>query len=212
MSQIVVFGANGRAGQRIVKEALNRGHSVKAVVRYPDGAVDVDSRAILVKGDATIASSVDEHVSSTDAVVLAIGSYSVTPWLKAAKTVVGVLSAHPSPRPRLLHMGGGASLLAPDGGTIMDGTHFPPQYLENAKAQLLALDWYRANAHDAGVDWTYVSPPPVHLAPGVYRTSLDTPVIDSEGVAVLSYEDLAVAIVDEIESPKYMNKRFTAGY
>jgi hypothetical protein len=113
-------------------------------------------------------------------------------------------------------MGGGASLLAPDGGTIMDGVHFPPQYLENAKAQLLALDWYRANARDAGVDWTYISPPPVHFAPGerlgIYRTALDTPVIDSEGLAVLSYEDLAVAIVDEIESPKYMNTRFTAGY
>jgi uncharacterized protein len=216
MSEIVVFGANGKAGQRIVKEALDRGHSVTAVVRYPDSARDVDARATLAQGDATVASSVREHVSTAHAVVLAIGSYTATPWLKAAKTVVEVLSGEPDPRARLLHLGGGASLLAPDGRWIIDSPYFPPEHLENARGQVLALDWYRANAHKAGVQWTYVSPPPVHFAPGprrgIYRTALDTPVVDAEGNAVLSYEDLAVVIVDEIETPKYINTRFTAGY
>jgi uncharacterized protein len=216
MSEIVVFGANGKAGQRIVKEALDRGHSVTAVVRYPDSAGGVDPRASLVKGDATVADSVGKHVSNAHAVVLAIGSYSTTPWLKAAKTVVGVLAAEPDPRPRLVHMGGGASLLAPDGRWIMDSAYFPPEHLDNARGQILALDWYRKNARAAGVDWTYISPPPFHFAPGerrgVYRTALETPVVDAEGNAVLSYEDLAVVIVDEIENPKHLNTRFTAGY
>jgi putative NADH-flavin reductase len=216
MSEIVVFGANGKAGQRIVKEALDRGHSVTAVVRYPDSARDVDARAVLAQGDATVASSVREHVSTAHAVVLAIGSYTATPWLKAAKTMLEVLSAEPSPRARLLHMGGGASLLEPDGRWIIDSPYFPPEHLENARGQILALDWYRRNAKAAGVEWTYVSPPPIHFAPGerrgIYRTALNTPVVDAEGNAVLSYEDLAVVIIDEIETPQHVNTRFTAGY
>jgi uncharacterized protein len=66
------------------------------------------------------------------------------------------------------------------------------------------------------VTWTYVSPPPVHFAPGrrtgTYRTGLDQPVTGADGEARLSYEDMAVAIVDEIEQPKFLNTRFTAGY
>jgi len=47
---------------------------------------------------------------------------------------------------------------------------------------------------------------------GTYRTALDTPVYDERGRSKIGVEDLAVAIVDEIENPQFIKKRFTAAY
>ena len=61
-----------------------------------------------------------------------------------------------------------------------------------------------------------MSPPPLEFHPGErtghYRTGTDHPVTDAQGRSVLTYEDLAVAIVDEIENPRFGNTRFTVAY
>jgi hypothetical protein len=66
------------------------------------------------------------------------------------------------------------------------------------------------------VSWTYLSAPPVYFAPGQrtgkYRSGLDHPVEDATGRSSLSYEDFAVATIDEVEQRKFINKRFTVGY
>jgi len=91
---------------------------------------------------------------------------------------------------------------------------FPEEYRPNAIGQIRALDAYLAL--DDTVTWTYLSPPPVHFAPGRrtghYRTGLDHPVVGADDEARISYEDYAVAMVDEIESPRHLNRRFTVGY
>ncbi|MFF8375647.1 NAD(P)-dependent oxidoreductase [Streptomyces sp. NPDC015661] len=64
--------------------------------------------------------------------------------------------------------------------------------------------------------WTYLSPPPVHFAPGErtgrYRTGLDRPVVGDDGQARISDEDYAAALVDEIDNPRHLKRRFTVGY
>jgi hypothetical protein len=78
-----------------------------------------------------------------------------------------------------------------------------------------ALDFYRS-LPPSSLDWSYVSPPPIHFAPGErrgqYRTGEDQPVVDEPGESRISYEDFAMAIVDEIERPRFSRKRFTVGY
>jgi putative NADH-flavin reductase len=110
-------------------------------------------------------------------------------------------------------MGSGATLLLPDGTRPLDNPGFPAEFMDVATGQASALDYYRSSE---GVDWTYFSPPPLEFGPGErtghYRTGLDYPVTDPEGRAVLSYEDFAVALVDEIEQGRFVNTRFTAGY
>ncbi|MCI1255854.1 NAD(P)-dependent oxidoreductase [Corynebacterium provencense] len=214
MSRILVFGAAGTAGSRITAEALNRGHEVVAAVRHPDSAT-VDSRAEVVKGDALDADSVRELAADVDAVVIAIGTMTSSPWADAARTVTETVAGLDND-PYIVHMGGGASLLGPDGRRIVDSEGFPEAFMLPARGQTEALDWYLANATGLGVRWTFVSPPPVDFKPGErtgsYRTSLDTPVVDDGGASRISYEDFAVALVDEIESPKFVGRRFTVGY
>jgi len=213
MSKVVVFGAAGRLGQRIVAEATGRGHEVTAVVRRARTAPAVAAGVAMVTGDATSAESVGELAKGADVLVSAVSAPGREVYLAVATTLVGVAAALPQPAPRIVHIGGGATLTTPDGSRFLDLPAFPAEFLDMASGQAEALDFYRASS---GVTWTYVSPPPVNFAvgrrTGRYRTGLDQPVTGADGEATLSYEDLAVAIVDEIEHPKFLNTRFTAGY
>jgi uncharacterized protein len=216
MARIVVFGAAGKAGRLITAEAAHRGHDVVAVARDPAKVTPPPNNVTVQAGDATSASSIRQLSVGADAVVIAIGGEDPSVLNRAARTMMETLNELPGIPPRIIHLGGGATLLTPDGKRFLDlrGT-FPEEFRAPAEGQAEALETYR-EANGSRVSWTYLSPPPVHLYPGTrtgtYRTGLDHPVTDARGEATLSYEDLAVAIVDEIEQPRFLNQRFTAGY
>ncbi|MEU5550585.1 NAD(P)H-binding protein [Micromonospora sp. NPDC047793] len=213
MSNIVVFGAGGTAGSRIVVEAVDRGHRVVAAVRRPEAVSYLPPAVRVVTGDATSERSVRELAPDADALVVAIGGGDRTLWPDAARRLLHVLGGMPA-APRVIHVGGGSTLLTPTGGRLLDEPDFPADYREAALGQADALDVYRSAAD--GVTWTYLSPPPLEFHPGErtgrYRTGTEQPVTDDDGRSALSYEDLAVAVVDEIESPRFRNMRFTAAY
>ncbi|MEO3777180.1 NAD(P)H-binding protein [Micromonospora sp. B11E3] len=213
MSDIVVFGAGGTAGSRITAEAVSRGHRVTAAVRRPEATSYLPAGVRVVTGDATSGRSVRELAPEADAMVVAVGGGDRSLWREAAETLVTVLRDQPNP-PRIIHVGGGATLLTPKGTPYLEEPDFPAEYRDAALGQADALALYRASAD--GVTWTYLSPPPLEFHPGErtghYRTGTDQPVTDEQGRSVLSYEDLAVAVVDEIERPRFENMRFTAAY
>ncbi|SCG61368.1 NAD(P)-dependent oxidoreductase [Micromonospora humi] len=213
MSDIVVFGAGGTAGSRIAAEAVERGHRVTAAVRRPEAVGYLPPGVRTVTGDATSARSVRELAENADVLVVAVGGGERDLWRDAARTLVDTVRDLPDP-PRVIHVGGGATLLTPNGTRFLDEPDFPAEYRDSAQGQADALEFYRSSAD--GVTWTYVSPPPLEFHPGErtghYRTGTDHPVTDAQGRSVLTYEDLAVAIVDEIENPRFGNARFTAAY
>lgn len=213
MSNVVVYGAGGTAGSRIVAEAVDRGHRVTAAVRRPESVTWLPAGVNVVTGDATSAQSVRELASDADVYVVAIGGGERALWRDAAQNLVTVLREVPNP-PRLIHVGGGATLLTPNGTPFLDEPDFPEEYRDSALGQADALALYRSSAD--GLTWTYLSPPPMEFHPGErtgrYRTGTEHPVVDERGRSVLTYEDLAVAIVDEIENPRFENMRFTAAY
>ncbi|MEV6425845.1 NAD(P)H-binding protein [Streptomyces sp. NPDC051662] len=213
MTSIVVFGANGRLGQRIVAEAGGRGHEVTAVVHHEETASSFPGSVTVAVGDATSAESVRTVAKDADVLVAAVSAPGRDIYPAVAKTLVGTVAALPDPAPRIIHMGGGATLTTPDGTRFLDLPSFPAEFLAMASGQAEALDVYRSGS---GVTWTYVSPPPVYFQPGTrtgrYRTGVDQPVVGTDGEARLSYEDMAVVVVDEIEHPRFLDTRLTAGY
>ncbi|TDB81419.1 NAD(P)-dependent oxidoreductase [Micromonospora sp. KC721] len=213
MSNIVVYGAGGTAGSRIVAEAVARGHRVTAAVRRPESVTWLPAGVHVVTGDATSARSVRELAAEADVIVVAVGGGERALWRDAAQTLITVLREVPDP-PRVIHVGGGATLLTPRDTPFLEEPDFPEEYRDAALGQADALAWYRSSAD--GVTWTYVSPPPLEFHPGErtgrYRTGIEHPVLDEQGRSVLTYEDLAVAIIDEIEAPRFENMRFTAAY
>jgi putative NADH-flavin reductase len=214
MANIVVFGAAGKAGRLITGEASRRGHHVTAVTRSSASPAKLSRGVVPALGDPTSPASVEALATGADALVVAVGGSDVSVWLRAAHTLVETLRKLPGKSPRIIHMGGGASLLTPEGGRILDAPGFPEAFRASAAGQADALAYYRQA--ESPVTWTYVSPPPVHFAPGRrtghYRTGSDHPVVDADGKSSLSYEDFAVAVVDEIERGQFQNARFTVGY
>jgi len=215
--KLVIFGATGNVGQRITKEALDRGHEVVAVVRDPARSEAPDPRIRLVQGDATDAASVASVVRGADAVVNAIsprpGKHGKpAPSLTdAARALISALKE--AGVKRLAVVGGAGSLEVAPGIALVDTPGFPDAYKPEALEQRDALDVYRAEA--GGLAWTYLSPAAM-IQPGErtgrYRTTGDEFLTDAQGNSLISFEDYAVALVDELEKPQHMGRRFGVAY
>jgi len=214
---IVIFGATGNVGRRFVQEALNRGHQVVGVVRDPKAVEAPDPRVTLLQGDATNRRSVAELARGADAVVSAISprpnarGLAAPSLADAARALIaGVREAGTR---RLVVVGGAGSLEVAPGQALIDQPGFPQAYKAEAEEGRAALLVFRAEA--AGLDWTYVSPA-IEIGPGErtgrYRTTDDTVLTDANGKSFITFEDYAVALVDELEHPKHVGRRFGVAY
>lgn len=214
--KIVLFGATGHVGQRIAREALERGHEVVGVVRDPSRAQSPDPRVALVRGDATDPASVAEAVRGADAVVGSVsprpGTTGEAPSLvDVARGLIGGLRQ--AGVKRLVVVGGAGSLEVAPGVALMDAPGFPDAYRAEAEEGRRSLEVYRAEAE--GLDWTFLSPAIV-IQPGErtgkYRTTGDQLLTDEAGNSTISYEDYAVALLDELENPRHTGRRFGVAY
>lgn len=217
MAKITLFGATGTIGSRILREALDRGHQVTAVVRDPaklDG--QTHQNLTVVTGDILDPASVTEAAKGQDVVVSAVGGGDGPGHLAtiepSAKSLVAGVRAAGADAPRLIAVGGAGSLRTPDGKQVWDADGLPEFLLQIMHAHGDALDFYRTVSD---VDWTNLSPA-AKIEPGertgTYRTETENLILDAEGNSRISAEDYAVALVDEIERPQHAGERFTVGY
>jgi putative NADH-flavin reductase len=213
--KIAVIGGNGMFGQRIVREALDRGHHVTSIVRDPSRVDTTHERLQLRQGDVLDRAQISHLIAGQDVVVSAVGSARAkTPdrslYRKAAESLVSVLRGFGESAPRLIVVGGVGSLKHPSGQLMLERA--PPEQKPEDLAQKAALDYYRT-VRD--VSWTYVSPPGAPLPgqrTGVFRLGDDTLIVNDNGESRISMEDYAVAIVNEAENPQHVGRRFTVGY
>jgi putative NADH-flavin reductase len=212
---IGVIGGNGMIGQRIVREALDRGHHVTVIVRDPS-RVEVKHELLqLRQGDVLDSEQISRLIAGQDVVVSAVGSARAQTrdpslYRKAAESLVGVLRGLEAKAPRLIVVGGVGSLKEASGELVLE--RVPPERKPEHLGQKAALDYYRT-VNDVG--WTYVSPPGSILPgqrTGVFRLGDDTVLVNDKNESHISMEDYAVAIVDEAENPRHTGRRFTVGY
>jgi uncharacterized protein len=196
--RITVFGAFGSVGRRVVQEARRRGHEVTAVSRRGRAGAEV--------GDARVVADVVRLSAGADLVISATrpGDGYEGELVDAARALLAGVA---ETGVRLLLVGGAASLVTPEGHTVQDAPDFPDELKAIARACAEQLDVCRA---DRAADWTYLSPPVV-LEPGARTGAFRLGGDEQVGVAI-SIEDLAVALVDEAETPRYRGARFTVGY
>ena len=71
--RVIVFGATGKTGRRIVRRALDQGHEVTAFGRSVD-RLDAEASLSTFRGDVFDAGAVAEAVAGHDAVIVALGS------------------------------------------------------------------------------------------------------------------------------------------
>jgi putative NADH-flavin reductase len=212
--KVALIGATGFVGSAVLKELLARGHLVTALVRDP-AKLAPQAGLTVRQADAQEATQVAAALAGADAVVSAYNPGWGRPqihdeFLAGSQAIIeGVKQAGLR---RLLVVGGAGSLYAAPGVQLVDTPQFPAEWKQGALAARELLNRIRLEDH---LDWTFLSPA-VFLEPGErqghYRSSLDTPVMGEAGPARISSADLAVAIVDELERPQHIRRRFTVGY
>ena len=155
MTSIALLGATGNVGSRLLDEALSRGHRVTALVREP---ARLASRADLnvVAGDVKDPQAA-KALSGHDVLVSSLRFADIAP-----DTLIDFARA--TGIPRLLIVGGAASLKLPDGSRLFDAPAFPAEYRSEAGAGIATLDALRGVSD---LDWVFVSPQMV-FAPGTH--------------------------------------------
>jgi putative NADH-flavin reductase len=211
--KIALFGASGMIGQRVTQEALARGHQVTALVRHPEKVTASHHNLTVQAADALDPASVAAVVAGHDVVVSAISPNGQQPQVlvdSAHSLLEGVARAGVQ---RLIVVGGAGSLEVAPGLQLVDSPAFNPAWRPGALAHREGLAVYRQST--ANVDWTYFSPAN-YIAPGertgTYRLGTEQLVTDDQGKSYISAEDYAVALLDEIETPRFTRQRFTAAY
>ncbi|MDX3005709.1 NAD(P)H-binding protein [Kribbella solani] len=223
MSKILVIGARGRAARAAITEATERGHDVLGVARTPDtpaagaasgagvgdpdvggagvgaaGAAGVGGGGVVV-GDVTDAARIAELARGRDAVVAAVydgGSDPSAFFPAAARALVdGLTKAGVN---RLVWVGLASILPTADGTLLMDTDGYPREYRSFFLAHQAALDVFAAST----LDWVSIAPTGDfdHADParrGGYR------VAPGNAEDLISYADLAVALIDEVDHPAH---------
>lgn len=203
--KIALIGATGLVGARVLAEALDRGHQVTAIARQA-GALAPRAGLAALPLDVNDSAALTAALSGHDAAVISV-KYTVVDGRPLVKAIAeaGV--------PRLLAVGGAGSLQVAPGVDLVDTPSFPQAYKGEALAAREFLRFLQGT--DAAPDWSLISPSAL-LQPGErtgkFRLGGDQLLVDADGASRISVEDLAVALVDELETPRHPRRRFTAGY
>ena len=213
--KIALIGATGFVGSAVLTELLSRGHAVTALARHP-GKLAAQAGLQVVQADVSDAAQVAAAVAGHDAVVSAYNPGWGEPDIQRLfglgyeAILAGTKQAGVQ---RLLAVGGAGSLEVAPGLQLVDTPEFPAEWKAGALAARDLLTHLRT---ETALDWTFVSPP-IALAPGErtgqYRVGGDQLLPGTgDAPAGISVADLAVAIVDEVQTPRHTRQRFTVAH
>lgn len=201
--KILLLGATGMIGSRITTEATSRTHSVIAASRT--APANDNSNVTPLALDLADAAALKDAVAQADLVVGAVSPRSTKDTLAEALAYIDALIGSVGAK-RLVLVGGAGSLNLPDGTAVANVV--PEPYSGEAKAMRAAYE--RLATSD--LDFTVLAPPSV-IAPGArtgtYRSGGRILLSDAQGNSAISAEDFAVALMDEVETPKHKGEIFT---
>jgi putative NADH-flavin reductase len=202
--KIAHFGATGNVGSRIVVEALSRGHEVTAIAPHP-GKLTPHAKLNFQRGDVNDQADVAKLASGHDAVISSVKFQLINPRI----LIAGVKQAKVK---RLLVVGGAGTLEVAPGVQLVDTPDFPEAYKPEALGGREFLNVLRA---EKVLDWTFLSPS-AEFVPGQrtgkFRLGKDRLLTLPNGESKISFEDFAIALIDELENPVHVRERFTVGY
>lgn len=205
MTHIALLGITGRAGSRIATELLQRGHTLTGIARNVSKAT-ARPGLTLKAADATDVHALAEILQGHDLVV------SSTPFVGGIDASTLIAAAKQAGVKRVIVVGGAGSLEVAPGVALIDTPEFPAIYKAEASGGRAFLQALRTERE---LDWTFISPS-AFFEPGPrtgrFRLGGDQLLVDADGKSHISMEDYAIALADEIETPRHARTRFTVGY
>ena len=215
--RVAIIGATGFVGSAILKELANRNHSIKAISRSIGNESD-QKNVVNVAVDVNNVAALSADLKGADVVISAFNPGWTNPsiyedFLKGAKNIQEAVKL--AGVKRFIVIGGAGSLYLDEQTRVIDSPSFPEEIKPGAQA---ALEYLEILNDENQLDWEFFSPAiEMHQGTsgtrtGNYKLGLDHPVVNNEGRSILSVEDVAVVIADEVEKQNFTRRRFTAGY
>ena len=212
--KIAIIGATGFVGSAILNELAGRNHEITAIARNPKETAN----AKWVAADIFNIDDLAETLKGNDVVVNAYNPGWSNPniyndAIAGAKAIQEAVKK--SGVKRFITIGGAGSLYLTPTLQLIDTPEFPKEIFDGANA---ARHYLEIIKEEKDLDWAFFSPAiEMHQGTktgrtGKYRLGLENPVFNDEQRSILSVEDLAVVIADEVENPKHHQVRFTAAY
>ena len=204
--KLAVVCANGKAGQLITKEAVDRGLDVTAVIR---GKNQSAAKKVISKDILHLTAN---DLKNFDVVIDAYGVWMPEELDGHSTTQNHLCDLLSGTKIRLLIVGGAGSLYLNPQHTVrlMDSPEFPGTAKPVAKAMAKALDELRTRKD---VRWTYISPAGDFRADGErtgkYILGGEELILNSKGESMISYADYAIAMIDEAVSGRHIQKRIS---
>lgn len=203
---IAVVAANGRSGQLIVKEALERGHDVTVFVRSENRT---RAHKAVIKDIMELTA---QDLEGFDAVVDAFGVWAPEDLPQYSTTLAHLSDILSGSDTRLLVIGGAGSLYlnSEHSLTVADAPDFPEEFKQLAYAAAESLAALRKRDD---VRWTYISPACDFQADGErtgqYILGGEELTVNEREESIISYADFAIAMIDEIESGNHVGQRIS---
>ncbi len=201
--KVALIGASGQAGSRLLAELTRRGHHVTAIARHPE-KIAAGPKVVARKGDVFDKPGLAALLNGHDAVVSSVHFTASDPKLL-------IEAVNESGVKRYFVVGGAGSLEVAPGVKLIDTPQFPAAYKAEAAKGGEFLDLLRK---EPALDWTFLSPSAMFVAgerTGKFRLGKDQLLTNDKGSSI-SFEDYAIAAVDELEKPAHTRQRFTVGY
>ncbi|WP_299098629.1 NAD(P)-dependent oxidoreductase [uncultured Alistipes sp.] len=216
MKNVTLIGASGFVGTAVLNELMARGHRVTAVVRNPLKVAVQNPSLTVVKADVADTPALVAACKGNDAVISAYNPGWTNPDIydETLRNYPLILEAvRQSGVKRLLCVGGAGSLFCAPGLRVVDSGVIPDAIMGGVKS--LGEFYLNTLMNEKELDWVFFSPAGT-LEPGKrtgkFRLGKDDLIVDKDGNSHISVEDYAVAMVDELETPKHHQERFTIGY
>ena len=224
--KLVVFGATGNLGQKIVREALDRDHDVIGISRSPENFAYTEANFTGQAGNPTSLESVKEVIKGVDVIINAVGGREEivpenTAMFQSALAITEALDEFGDQGPHLIVIAGG-STMASSFDDLLE--NMPASFTEGSTGRALYIGHWRAYETylASNLNWTLVTPPFRFIGwregtgedyrTGEYRTATTGRVFDEEGNNVLTASDLAVAVVDIAENGDFVHSKVALGY
>lgn len=207
--KILLVGASGMIGSRILDEAVSRGHCVIGAARHPE-KIAKKANVTAVQLDATDAKAFTALAAQADVIVTATSPRGGGDPIAEAKAVNdAAMAAAKANGKRIVVVGGAGSLNLPNGSPLAET--LPAEY----RGEALAMRGVRDALKKSDLDWTFFSPAAT-IAPGKrtgkYQLGTTTLLSDAKGESRISAEDFAHALVSELETHKHPRQQMTIAY
>jgi len=202
--KLAIFGATGGTGAELVKQAIERGHSVTAFVRNPAKLANKGEGLTIVTGDIYNLTDVERSIQGQDTVICTLGARDLKKTMIRTVGTVNIINTMKKNKVRRLIVVSAMGVGESWNSLSMVNKLFFAILLKSTREDHEAQE---ATVKESGLDWTIIRPSGLVNAPrtGVYSVGENIRAKTSQ----IPRADVADLILNDLEERALVHKAIT---